>query len=199
MNIRAKRTLKAAALLFCTLLAAAALPAPAQASTQYALYGVRITNPGSGLNVDVQWANRAPGAGAFLWPSNTNLSQRFDIIADYDFSPLNGDPFVIKAEHSGLCLMPNWSGPGAPVVQLECPTSLTDYRARWHLTLFQIFQYGQLRTYTQIESAENPGQCLDVANSAGGVPQVQAPIQTWDCMSDKNGPYRFNQAWTFSR
>jgi hypothetical protein len=196
MKITAKRTLKVAALLFCTLLAAAALPAPAQASTPYDLSGVRITNPGSGLHVDVQWANTAPGTGAFLWPSNTNLSQRFDILADFNNSSLlEYNPFVIKAEHSGLCLTPSWSGPGAPVVQLPCTD---DRAARWTVTLFQISQYDHPRTYRQIINLDS-GLCLDVANSAGDIPRVQAPIQTWDCMSDENGPFRFNQAWTFSR
>ncbi len=185
---RWRRGLRVAASTVAGCLTALSLTAAAaQADTD----GVRITNIRSGLHADVMWASPNPFTGVFLWPTNSSLSQKFDLLDS------GGGYFRIRAEHSGQCLMLDWRSGyysnGTPVIQYpycNAGYSPAEWRIGWVGDPPQcsgdVCSTDNLSFPVLINRAT--GRCLDAANPSSNPPRQQAPLQQWDCI-------RYNTDW----
>jgi hypothetical protein len=154
------------------------------AAAQADIYGKRITNIHSGLHADVMSASQNPFTGVFLWPTNSSLSQKFDLLDS------GGGYFRIRAEHSGQCLMLDWRWGyhnGTQIIQYPyCNAGY--YPAEW-----RVGWVGDRQCSGGACSSDNvsvpvlvnraTGRCLDAANTSGN-PTQQAPLQQWDCIGD---------------
>ena len=183
-----RRGLRVAAITVAGCLAALSLTAAAAAANTY---GVRITNIQSGLHPDVMWASRNPFTRVFLWPTNSSLSQKYDLLDS------GSGYFRIRAEHSGQCLMLDWrSGHysnGTPVIQYpycNAGYSPAEWRVGWVADPPQcsgdVCSTDNLSFPVLINRAT--GRCLDAANGSSNPPRQQAPLQQWVCI-------RYNTDW----
>src|SRR3954471_18602290 len=186
------------AVLATVLVSAAVL---AQTSAADNAFSVPLINVYSHRPVDIMPgglnASKQPFAGAFIWKNSISSSQKFDLI----YSTTNPKVFMIRAGHSGLCLMLDFRflpyTNGTRVIQYDCNATK---RSKWWYTV-------------QVKADAPPGEpqsnypymllvknnftrkCLDAANRAGGNPPKGAVLQQWDCISyldDWNAP---NQLW----
>jgi hypothetical protein len=175
-------------------LAALSVTAAAQADT----YGTRITNVRSGLHADVMWASQDAFAGAFLWPTNSSLSQKFDLLDS------GGGYFRIRAEHSGQCLMLNWqqgNNNGTQIIQYpycDAGYSPSEWRVGWVSDPNQcsgdVCSTNNLSFPVLINRYS--GRCLDASNPSTSPPPAQAVLQQWDCIQWNTDWNAGNQEFT---
>ena len=178
------------------LISAAAL-AETSAAARVKTVTVPIINVYSHRPVDIMPGGRAaskrPYANAFLWKYP---ERSFDLI----YSTSNPKVFMIRAGHSGLCLMLDFRAPyrnGTRVIQYDCTATKS---SKWWYTV-------------KVEAPAPPGErqsdyrymllvknnytrkCLDADNGAGGTPPKGAVLQQWDCISYLDDWNAGNQLW----
>jgi hypothetical protein len=90
------------------------------------------------------------------------------------------EPFTIVNDGSDLCLEPNGSGLGEPILQQPCDS--TKLTQRWRDMSVTTTDY-------VIRNEGNPSMCLDVRN---GVNANRTVVQQWDC---RNVP---SMRWQYS-
>ena len=184
-------------LVLATVLISAAALAETSAAARVKTVTVPIINVYSHRPVDIMPGGRAaskrPYANAFLWKYP---EQAFDLI----YSTSNPKVFMIRAGHSGLCLMLDFRAPyrnGTRVIQYDCTATKS---SKWWYTV-------------KVEAPAPPGErqsdyrymllvknnytrkCLDADNGAGGAPPKAAVLQQWDCISYLDDWNVGNQLW----
>jgi hypothetical protein len=174
-TLKTKAGAKLATVVF--LVAGVMLAAPGSAQAAGA-NDIALVNAGSGLRADVMWASTSAFQGVFLWPTNASASQRFDLIDS------GGGYYRIRARHSGQCLTVDPRGGGLKengtrIVQLPNCTAPYTPQAEWRIEWVWSADSG---SWYELLRNKNSQKCLDVRNSAGGIPGQQAVLQQWDCL-----------------
>jgi len=163
---------------------------------------VPIINVYSHRPVDIMPGGRAastrPYANAFLWKYP---EKHFDLI----YSTNNPNVFMIRAGHSGLCLMLDFRVPyytnGTRVIQYYC--NRPKIRSRWWKAkrVQAPAPPGEPQSdypYMVVLVNNYTGKCLDANNGAGGNPPKGAVLQQWDCISSPSRDWWApNQLWRF--
>jgi hypothetical protein len=139
-------------------------------------------------------ASTRPYANAFLWKYP---EKQFDLI----YSTSNPKAFMIRAGHSGLCLMLDFRAPyrnGTRVIQYDCNASKS---SKWWYTVRvddAPAPPGEPQSdypYMLLVKNNFTRKCLDADNGAGGAPPKGAVLQQWDCISYLDDWNAGNQLW----
>jgi hypothetical protein len=140
-------------------------------------------------------ASTRPYANAFLWKYP---EKQFDLIHSLN----NPKVFMIRAGHSGLCLMLDFRVPrytnGTRVIQYYCNSP--KIRSRWwyEVRVEADAPPGEPQSdypYMLLLVNNYTGKCLDADNGAGGSPLKAAVLQQWDCISYLDDWNVGNQLW----
>ena len=139
-------------------------------------------------------ASTRPYANAFLWKYP---EKQFDLI----YSSTNPKLFMIRAGHSGLCLMLDFRAPyrnGTRVIQYNCNASKL---SKWWYTVrvddapAPPDEPQSDYPYMLLVKNNFTRKCLDADNGAGGAPPKAAVLQQWDCISYLDDWNAGNQLW----
>ena len=191
------------AVLATVLISAAVL---AQTSAADNVRTVPIINVYSHRPVDItpggRNASTQPFANAFLWKNSycpVSHCQEFDLI--YATSG-NLKAFMIRARHSGLCLMLDFRDlpykNGTRVIQYDCNATKRSkwwYRVRVDDAPAPPGERQSDYPYMLLVKNNYTRKCLDADNSAGGAPPKGAVLQQWDCISYLDDWNAGNQLW----
>jgi hypothetical protein len=197
------RGLRIASVVLATGLVSAAVLAGTSAAG--GIRTTRIVNVYSHRPVDIMpgglGASTQPYAGAFLWKNSTSSSQVFDLI--YATSG-NLNAFMIRANHSGLCLMLDFRAPyrnGTRVIQYRCDAQKGSkwwYAVRVKGAPAPPGEPQSDYPYMLLVKNNYTGKCLDADNGAGGTPPKAAALQQWDCITYSDDWNAGNQYWRYS-
>ncbi|SDI73177.1 Ricin-type beta-trefoil lectin domain-like [Actinokineospora alba] len=137
-----------------------------------------LSNPASGMVVDVAGQSRAERASIWTWPFHGDLNQHWEVK-----SVPNTPYYTIAATHSRMCLDVRWGNwnNGTEVWQWPCHGGDPQL---WKPETFAVDQFG----YSTFRLRNKGSQrCLEVP---GGVAPQGAVLRIWDCHGGRNQEWR---------